>query len=204
MSNTLTAPVHLAAGKNGSKLVHVIADRSAVCATNGTIIAGEDLADCEGESPFSASAAFTVRPFKLAFAAAEDGAVDIRASASSLLLRSGDDVTASDIARERGVDLTPAIDALRATVENPVEVWIDAAQLAKLARALGTRKGEHVKLTIPTTRGKGHGLIRVTRDDDLRLIVGGIMAAEEVVDANTGESAVKKHAVPMGVVEGEQ
>lgn len=36
MSATLTAPVHIAAGKNGSKLVHVIAERSAVCATNGT------------------------------------------------------------------------------------------------------------------------------------------------------------------------
>lgn len=187
---TVTAPIHLAAGKNGSPLVHVIAERAAVAATNGIIIAAFNAADCEGETPFSADDAFTARPFKTAWNAS-DGAMEVHPVSGGVTVDSDDgDTRASDVSRERVVDLSPVLKNLGCAVFG-TEVWIDAAQLAKLAKALGANKGEPVKLSIPTQRGRGSGMIIVTRENKPEAF-GGIMAAEELIDTDTGSSALKQ------------
>lgn len=192
---TITAPIHLAAGKNGSPLVHVIAERAAVAATNGIIIAAWNAADCEGETPFSTDDAFTTRPFKTAWSAS-DGSIEVHPVTGGVTVDSDDgDTRASDISRERVVELSPVLKNLGCAVVG-TEVWIDAAQLAKLAKALGASKGEPVKLSIPTQRGRGAGMIIVTRENKPE-VYGGIMAAEELVDTNTGASALKQ--VPIAL-----
>lgn len=190
----LTAPIHLAAGKNGSPLVHVLA-RGTVAATNGTIVAAYDCGEPTGESDH----AYSPRPFKSAWADTDDGCVSVELHKQGGIVRvttEGNETVATDYSRERVVDVGPIIDTLSAPVTNSTEVWIDAAQLAKLAKALGCSKGEPVKLTIQTQRGRGVGLVHVSRESapDVR---GGIMANEEIVDAGTGASAVK--AVPIAL-----
>lgn len=187
---TITAPVHVAAGKQGSPSVHVLGSRSAIVATNGTIAAVYDTS-FEVDNHLVGDGAFSPRAFKLAWADSEDQIeVELTNSAGLVKVTSQCDSVAKGFAQQSPVDLAPLVDCLSEPVVNATEVWLDAAQLAKLAKALGAGKGEPVKLTIPTTKGRGIGLVHVSRESAAE-VRGAIMAHDYIMDPERGQSALQ-------------